>query len=530
MTTVQSRFDLDAVLDGVGESVQDPTADPITLGGTLQGSYDTLVDHLGLASGDSQTVKYLLVHDGRFEIGLGELTEGSPDTLSRDLILESTENGEPLEDFTGTSSAKVGLFRETGPEGGKVLESFSDVFGKLIADGRRNELDLGSHYEYSPERWRVRRDGSRQFPEYNSVSGFTDNADHWDLAPAQGETLVLESMTRPRYTVQYSLARTLAPKLSRQLESGDQVRVGHFDGDDGWFLEKNDTHGSGEGDLVCIRDSSEVYRNAVSIPEPLTEQQTRILFAGPWYDIGRTILGQSFAINGFQRNPIIGRGSSKNRGPRTANLPMRFEITRGGSASAITLECGSAGVVTQGRGGSRSRVKPFTFSASISSSGVWEPLLALRISPDNPNVNVQLSDLQILAYSANSDVELSARGFAPEHVHESDGTQLDDADFDPTEVSVAQNTALQISEAVTEVIRADGSTFDGAIDPGSDEKMGGFQVGYDKLIDSNSKSLDNLDTPRTKNEVSPLDIVVIMGFAGSAAGDVEFAVVPEEDW
>lgn len=524
MTTVQSRFDLDAVLDGVSESVQDPTASPITLGGTLQGSYDTLVDHLGLASSDSQTVKYLLVHDGRFEIGLGELTEGSPDTLSRDLILESTEGGEPLEDFTGTSSAKVGLFRETGPEGGKVLESFTDVFGVHIADGRTNIEDLGSHYQYSPERYRLLRDGSREFPEYGSVSGFTDEADHFALSPAQGETLVLETTDRPRYVVETEIVRTLAVRLSRSLESGDLARMGAFDGTDGWFFEKTPSHGARGIDLVTFRNGSQAKRASGTLGKDLTTVQTRLGLSGPWYDIGRILWHQSFSNAGFQRNPVVGRSSIDDaRGPQTGNLPMRFEITRGASASAITMECGSIGAHTLGSIDPQTRLKQFSKTINIGTTGAWVPLFAIRLAPDRTIVNAQLIACQAIKWDANGDVEVTARSFAPENIHESDDTQLDDADFDPPAVLATQNSALETSEAVTQVVESDGSTFSASM-----SNPGGYQIGYDRLTSSN-KATASFRAPNVRQQIPPQDIIVVMGKC-SSTGNVTTAIGVEEDW
>lgn len=76
----------------------------------------------------------------------------------------------------------------------------------------------------------------------------------------------------------------------------------------------------------------------------------------------------------------------------------------------------------------------------------------------------------------------------------------------------------------------EGATFDGAIDPGAGEKMGGFQIGFDELVDATTQNFEQLAVPAARNEISPLDIVVIMGFAESTTGTVKMAVSPEEDW
>jgi len=126
------------------------------------------------------------------------------------------------------------------PSANDVLGDAQDAFDNLVTN-RTNVLDLASHYPYSPERWRLFADGARIFPEYEAAIDDLPQYEHaedtHDLSPAAGETVTLESAERPRYVVQYELASTAAVSANQSLQGDDRVRVGLYDGSDGWYVE-----------------------------------------------------------------------------------------------------------------------------------------------------------------------------------------------------------------------------------------------------------------------------------------------------
>jgi len=70
--------------------------------------------------------------------------------------------------MTGNKRPEVGLQDEN-----------LDAFGNDISN-RTNVLDLAAHYPYSPERWRLFVGGTRQFPEYGSVTQY-NHAGGWQV-------------------------------------------------------------------------------------------------------------------------------------------------------------------------------------------------------------------------------------------------------------------------------------------------------------------------------------------------------------
>jgi hypothetical protein len=109
-----------------------------------------------------------------------------------------------------------------------LLLNSTDAFGKSVRLGTTNEADLPSHYDYSPERYRLYVDDTRQFIQYDGFPAqFADNADSFSLLPqADGEVVKLETAERYRYVVQYVLEWSLAFQTNQDLNSGDVWAVG----------------------------------------------------------------------------------------------------------------------------------------------------------------------------------------------------------------------------------------------------------------------------------------------------------------
>lgn len=405
---------------------------------------------------------------------------------------------------------------------GNLLSTSRDVFGTQIADGQSNELDIAAHYPFSDERWHLFRNGTRQLPSYGSITGFNDAPDVYELSPAQSETLSMETTERPRYTVQYELEDTFALSISRALEAGDRIRVGAYDNEDGWFYEHNDTHDIDQIDVVTLRNSSEVLRETHRLGEPLTTF-TRLGIETPWYDVGRQLWTQSYSKNGVQQNPVIASTSRDNgKGPRTGNLPVQYEIVRGASSSPITLNVGSVGVNTKGDTDSTNRSKEFVKNITVNTTGAWVPIFAVRIDPEQYMTNCQLRRIEALKFTGNSDIEMIAKMFDPSNVTDGGGNPLVDADFGVPDEINTQNSAIQTTEAVEQVVDNTGTL------QTSMQHPGGYQIGFSTLT-TDKKSTAAAQSPGTKAQIVEDDIMVVLVETG-ASGDIKWRNTIEEDW
>lgn len=405
------------------------------------------------------------------------------------------------------------------------IEEWQDAFENQVS-GRTTVLNLASHYPYSPERWRLFVDGSRVFPEYGAVSQYTHTDDKHGLSPAAGETVIFESTERPRYTVQYELAATWAFATNQSLQGNDRIRVGLYDGSDGWYFEHRGDHADNEGDFVLERAGSEVYRKTNrDIHTPVTTH-ARLKIQTGWYDITRQIWERSYPDGGTQRNPEIGRFSADTaRGSRTGNLPIHYEVTADASTSDLVFNAGSCAQVNLGTTTDFSRSKTAEFTTNVATTDTWVPIHAIRIDPAREIINTQLTNTDIVSFSGSGDIRVMPRAYAPEQLANGSGGALVDGDFSTPPEHSALNSVIESTTAVAEFPDATGTTGPSAANPG------GYQLGFASRHSSGTGSKTQTDSGSAtpKREVSARDVCVFLAKA-EVAGDVTVEYITQQNW
>ncbi len=399
----------------------------------------------------------------------------------------------------------------------------SDLFGKTIADTTKNESNLASHYPYNPERWRLysgenATPENRLFPEYNTVSQYNHAGDVHELTPAAGETVIFESAERYRYIVQYELIASFSMAVNQSLSGNDRIRAGFYCCDDGWFLEHNGSHADDECDLVQIRDGVEQYRETRSINQTFQDFQ-RYSFETAWYNISRQLWKESYAENGVQKNPTIGKVSlDDEKGPRTGNLNIRYEVRADANTTDLVLETGSAALVTKGSGEDVIRRKGLSREDSFDNDNTWEPIRAFRNIPDKEVVNNQLALMETISFNQNNDVKLLMMAFSKTNVTFT-GT---DSWSTPPEWN-RTNNSLETRIDVDTIVDSTGTATATADDPG------GFQISKSTLTDGGKIGGATSVGVRLKRNIPNGDIAVIMAKSASA-GTVGYSLEFEEDW
>ena len=394
-----------------------------------------------------------------------------------------------------------------------------DVFGKPIADNTVNKIDLASHYPYSPERWRIYVDGSKVFPEYNSVAQYNHNVDVHELKPNAGETVAFETAERPRYVVQYEAIASFALSINQKLQSDDKIKFGLFDGVDGWYLEHNATHKEKEVDLVTIRNNNELVREKKTLSKAIFDF-TRYELRTNWYNVGRQMWRQSYTKKGDQKNDLIGKTSvDGQRGPQTGNLPLRYEVTAGSGTSNLIFNAGSVGYVILGSPSAIKRIKGIDQTVTTTTADVWEPIAAFRIDPNRKIVSTQITDLEALGYTGSGDVKLIAQSFNKENV----GLGTDGWKYHP-QITKANNV-IQYRNDVTSIVDDTGTSSATVSDPG------GYQLGRSILIGTGggTKTAKNNGNVNIKRELHEDSICVILSYV-TATGDITYEITFEQDW
>lgn len=415
----------------------------------------------------------------------------------------------------------------------EFLDKNRDVFGNEINE-RTNVLDLPAHYPYSPERWTLMVDGARVFPQYGAVPQYTHDDDRHLLQPAAGETVTLRSAERPRYVVAFELACSFAFAVNQSLTAGDRIRVGQYDGADGYYMEHRGDHADDQADFVMERAGTEIYRQADRDLRKVTTTFTRLRLATGWYNLTRQTWDQSYAgesdraneDKSVQFNYEIATGDMGDaKGPTTGNLPIYFEATADASTTDLVLEAGSAAQVNLGNTVQFNRSKKFLSTDDITITDAWEPVRAFRIDPDRTEVNAQLSNVSIGKIGVNADVELLIMAADPSKVLDANGNPLTDTDFGVPQEASAQNNVIQQSTAVEQFPDNTGTPQTSMTNPG------GWQLARSELLNESGNQLASSAElgVDAKRPIYSRDYAVALLKSGST-GTVKYQVQTEQDW
>lgn len=395
-----------------------------------------------------------------------------------------------------------------------------DAFGKLIADGTTNNLNIPSHFPINRERLRLFVNGSPAFPDYGTVSQYNFNGHIHELQPSSGDTVILESTERPSYQVQAEFRVSAAFSFNQALQSGDVIRFGLYNDDNGWFIELNSNVGAQEAVLVIREGGTDVVRKTVSLPNDPQTALNRYSLDASWYRVGRAKWQQFFTDNGEAKNELVGKTSIDTKGgPEQANLPLRYEVTAGSGTGGLVLEAGSVAHSTLAQSSPKSRTKDTSFSDTTGTSGAWDPVRAFRINPNSENVRTVITDLVPITFSVDADVDVALLGFDKSNVSFSSGS------WGVPNQWTSNSNALQTRTDINTIVDSGGNSVSAPTNPGGYSIMsatlaplsGEFQKGSIK------------DIGRQKTVVPARDIAVIAVNANKT-GDLLYSTTFDQEW
>lgn len=399
----------------------------------------------------------------------------------------------------------------------EIEYDWKDVFNRQISKGTTSEVSIAGHYPANSETLRVFVDGTRQFLEYDTVSQYNHNGSAHELSPAGGETVVMETTERPRYTVQYEMGASWALGINQSLNSGDRILFGLYNGSDGWYAEKKASHATDEIDLVVERDNDEKIRKTVTFPNPL-DNFSRFFLRTAWYDVTRQRWEQSYSENGEQKNPLLGKiGEKDTRGPLVGNLPLRFEVEAASGTSGLVLEAGSCALVTYGGISNTFREKDYDFTSTISTAGSWVPIHALRVDPDREIINTQLTKIAISEFTGDGDVDVLPIAVSP--------SKTDASSFSTPEEQSSRNSVIESTSSVTSFPDNTGNVVSSASNPG------GYQVAFSEweAVGNGSNTTVSREQSSTRSEVSARDVCIVLANA-EVTGDISCQVNTLQEW
>ena len=113
---------------------------------TGTGTFDLAGAETGFESfvsgvGDGNITYYAISHDGttEFEVGIGTVTDATPDTLSRDTIISSSNSDAAVNFSAGTKTVFCTLPASRTPSAGMTAQTFVNTHSETLSDDQTLE-------------------------------------------------------------------------------------------------------------------------------------------------------------------------------------------------------------------------------------------------------------------------------------------------------------------------------------------------------------------------------------------------------
>lgn len=403
------------------------------------------------------------------------------------------------------------------------VKQWQDGFGKQIADGTRNSIDIPAFYDFNPERLRLYEDDVRVEPA-DVPTQFTDKEGEYLLEPAAGTKLEMHSAERPRYIVGYESEASLASKLNSELGAGDTVELGVRDRSDPENKAYFEFNGDSPNRLVLVREGSESISQEFELPENATVQDpVRYAIRFNWYGVGPFKFEISYTDNGQgdgnkQINELVGELADDD-GYSTADAAFHVYHEIDAATSGQSLSVGSYGYQVLGNVQETTRTKAARLTGlSYGGSGDYEPLAAVRIPDQNGNVYCQFKNVTVFPSNTSGEILVI--------VVQSDETDASGFTVPPQQSGA--NSVVRQTTSITTFPDKDGNIVTSDPDPN------GYQVGFSRFESSgvgNNARVTPAETVENKRPLYEDDVAIFLYKADSATTDtINLTYYVEQDF
>lgn len=421
-------------------------------------------------------------------------------------------------------------------------EEWQSLLEQQVADGTRNDLDLSSDRQYSPETHRVYRDtGSgltRELLQYQDISGLSwfhedrsGDEDVFVLAPAAGNTIQIRSAKLLRYSVSYVAEFTQAIALNQTISnSNDRLTIGldtgGGDGTDGYFLEHRGEHDADEVEIQTRRAGAVIGGGTtVTMAEAITFFR-RVIGEYAWYNIvgskwAETTTTPGDVVESELTTETVEPGDSGagggGRGPISGTGRIIVELEADSSTSGLEAYVGSTSFKTLGNPTDLLLGKGFEeVGLSVASTGTYEPLFAVRKKPGFPNINIGVNEI---ALTDGPNGKLNVVACDPSNVLDGTGSELTDSDFStPNDVS-PNLIPIEVTDGATvnEFPDSSGTTVTSANDPG------GYQLVMDisRATGTGSNTLERNASFAEDKSIADGEYAVVLGNFESTSSTIK---------
>lgn len=428
-----------------------------------------------------------------------------------------------------------------------------DNFGRGVSNPLRDLVDVAAEKDFTPERLRYYKNGSRVFLQYGTDPTFTETNQGYLLQPGSDQTLTLRTAEKPAYQVGYDLWPTMARGVIGTLQSGDVIGGGYgridlanFDPSavsysgtnaDGYFWYHTAETGLDRVLLAEVQSGDVLDSRTVDLGVSgsifsIIEARLNCYAVGPavfrniYTDIASAPLSP-------QQNDVIGAvANDAGKGPAEFSHPATFAIHQAAGNSGLELEAGSIAVRAPAEATPQFKSKGHSMDLDASNpTETYQVAAALRVDPARENVKLRISDLQIISTPGSNITRTRVLLMAvdPENTNApGSGTWDTPIEHNPAnsvleEVEVAQDATTPLSGPIEDDAGTDST---GATTANAMGNPGGYQLGR-ASITTDKKGVQA--APETGNrELYPGDICLLFVDV-EAAGTVEVDIQTEQN-
>lgn len=416
-----------------------------------------------------------------------------------------------------------------------ALKGASDNFDNLVANPLTDLITIPGHQDYTPERRRVSRNGSRVFLQYGSDSRFSETDAGLELQPDAGDTLTINTTERVSYPVGYDIIASLAYQLNQAPQSGDVVAGGYGDPDVGNFDPSTHTYSGSSADgyfwyhtsqtglteifLAEVRDGTIIDSVTVAL-NTNADVWTRMEQMLNWYDVGPCVFTETYTnvsegrSDPQQNDQLSSVAKDDGKGPLNGSKRIRVQIHQDASNSGLVVEAGSMAVQVPGRFDFIYKTKDHTMDldASNTTDETYEVVGAIRGDPSRPLVSARINNIEVSnTPSDTAGAEVLVQAIDPS------STNYGDVDFEtPAEHSSANSIIEDVvgntdggNSPTGPDADAAGTDSTGAATANTMTNPGGYQVGRTKV--NQQKKTSTSESGKEKDRVlTDTDVALVL--------------------
>lgn len=379
-----------------------------------------------------------------------------------------------------------------------------DYFNRLITNEFTDLIDVPGEHDFTPERLRYYKDGTRRFLQYGSDGNYMETNTGHLLEPNSGQTLRLETAERAAYPVGFDMLPSMARRITQDPQAGDVIgggygnldldnfqpsTVSYADGStaDGWFWYHTADTGRDECILAGVRDGTVYYDTGPVKLQKAASTLTLLEMQLNWYGVGPAITREYFTDiedypdDPFRRHRVGAVAADDGKSAALASHRVQLGIKQASGNSGLGVEAGSMSVKLSGDPNYQYKSKGHSMDLENTNTvlGEYQVCGALRIDPSRPEIKVRINDLDIISTpgSATNNARVLIMSVDPS-----------ETDISPSAFStpVEHNAANSVVEEV-EDNTALGPDIDGSEDASGASlsniitNPGGYQIGRESV-------------------------------------------------